>query len=151
MQYYFDEPEKRLLLREELNSWIGTPFRHGCGVKKYGTDCIRHVCGVLRNVGAVSPKIKIPNYPKDFHLHRSKELLREGVIDKLNVEEVGVENPKDGDIILYQFGRVASHASIYFRGCGYHSISGQNNMRLNYGHQFRHGKKKFGFRVLRGK
>jgi len=150
MKYLFEDKEIRLKLRRELDSWVGTPFRHGAGVKGYGADCIHHVVCVLQNVGAISKKIKIPNYPKDWHLHRSRELIVEGIVNQLNVENVGFDDPMDGDIILYQFGRCAAHSSIYYGGYGYHSITGQKNCRLHYSHEFKHGKKKYGFRLLGG-
>ena len=131
MKYYFENNNNLNKLRIALIEWIGTPYRHWCGVKGLGTDCIHFVVRIMEEIGAI-PKIKIPEYPRDWHLHRSEELLLSGIKTMLNVDEIDITNSDDfgsktiicdGDIILFQYGRTASHSAIYFDGSIYEALT----------------------------
>lgn len=120
---YFDTEEKIETLRAELLSWKNTPYKHCVGVKGAGVDCIFYVLRTLEAVGATNGKrIYIPPYPKDWHLHRGEQLLKEGIERELELVMIGERKGKfllmrediaDGDIILYKFGRHAAHCGIY--------------------------------------
>lgn len=111
MKYYFEDKDRQEQLGKVLNSWLRTPFRHCCGVKGLGCDCIHFVIGVLEELD-FGP-FKVQNYARDWHLHNRNELLANGIKKQLKVEEV--KKPyKNGDIICFEFGKAYSHASIYF-------------------------------------
>ena len=132
-----------------LEEWKNTPFRHHCGVKGCGTDCIHFVLRVLQEVGAVPPgEIILPEYPKDWHLHRKEEWLLPEVKRLLNVEEVALFLPIDGDIFLYKYGHVCSHASIYYDGRLYQSLTRVGVKRLAFADRTWHKRKKHSFRVV---
>lgn len=125
MNWYFDNAEAIARLKTELDSWIGTPFRHGCGVKQCGTDCIHFVWRSIQSAIPDHPPVVIPEYSKQWHLHRSEELLLNGVRDQFRGEELEQLEPgRDGDLYLFQFGRTTSHAGILLSGKIYHAISG---------------------------
>jgi hypothetical protein len=85
VKYYFEEIEKQKQLKKILDEWLNTPFRHHCGVKGLGCDCIHFVACVLDELGIlILTKKTIPDYPKDWHLHNTRELLEEGIIKNLN-------------------------------------------------------------------
>lgn len=71
--------DERARLVAEAESWIGTPYHTGARVKGAGVDCLTFVAGVFENAGLV-PKLAIPHYPPDWHLHRDDERYLEGVL-----------------------------------------------------------------------
>jgi len=131
MRYWFDDKERVRALRAELESWRGTPFRHKCGVKGLGADCIHMVCHALINVGAVPAGImrRVPDYPRDWHLHTRNTLLQDMIekhlpVDRVPVAREDISALRDGDIVLYKFGRSNSHAAIICGGTIYQVIEG---------------------------
>lgn len=124
MKWWFEDYERQVTLLAEINSWLGTPYRHQCGVKGKGTDCIYFVATALHNVGAFKGRIPvIPPYPKDWHLHRGEARLYNGLKRQLDAEEVGMDEMMNGDVVLFQFGRHAAHSSIYFNGDVYQCLT----------------------------
>lgn len=102
-----NETEKRQQIVAEAESWLRTPYHHQGFVKGAGVDCafllvkVYHACGLI-------PDIDPRPYPPDWHLHRSEERYLSWV-EKYAIQ---VEEPKPGDIVLYQFGRCISHGAI---------------------------------------
>ncbi len=123
MKYVFEDEEKRTKLKTILDEWLGTPFRHRTGVKGLGCDCIHFVAGVYEEMNLLSiPKNAWPDYPKDWHLHNTRELLVEGIQKYLSVERVESRDFMDGDLLVYKFGKAAAHAGIYFGGYVYQAV-----------------------------
>jgi cell wall-associated NlpC family hydrolase len=120
-QPFFDSPVEIDQLREEVASWVGTPYRHWCGVKGLGCDCIHFVARVFESQGG--GPYKIPWYPKDWHLHLGRELLMEGILANSKAVEVPISEVKNGDIVLYRFGRASSHSAIYLDNHVYSAIT----------------------------
>lgn len=91
-------------------SWLGTPYHTGGRVKgpQGGIDCLTLLAEVFTEAGLV-PRIPIPYYPADWHLHRSVERYLEGLL-KYTLEIEGP--PQPGDIALWKFGRCFSHGAI---------------------------------------
>lgn len=121
MKYLFESEEKVKELGDILESWLNTPFRHYSGVKGLGCDCIHLVARVFEEMG-MGP-FKIPQYSKDWHLHKTSELLMDGIKERIKVEELPPENPIDGDVILFKFGKAASHSALFYNGRIYHAIT----------------------------
>jgi len=150
MKYYFEDPEKQIELGRELESWIGTPFRHWAGVKGMGTDCIHFVVRVMESMGVRSVDgsfFDMPRYQKDWHLHNDAELLLFGVLQQAKVSLQPLRDPMNGDVFLFQFGRVCSHAAIYYEGRLYQAIAGQRVSKLPFEAVW-HKRKRFNYRVL---
>ncbi|HEX3747586.1 MAG TPA: hypothetical protein VHW09_26810 [Bryobacteraceae bacterium] len=89
-------------------SWIGTPYHTGARVKGQGADCITLLAGIFEEAALV-PRIEIPTYSPQWHLHHSAERYLEGLL-KYTKEIPGP--PKPGDIALWKFGRCFSHGAI---------------------------------------
>ncbi len=124
MKYFFENKENRDKLKKILESWIGTPFRHQCGVKGLGTDCAYFIANVFIELGLIQwRKDLIPDYPKDWHIHNTRELLKETIEKTLNVIQIDInEEFFDGDIFLFHFGKAASHVAIYFENNLYQAL-----------------------------
>jgi len=149
MKYYFDSPNKQEELKKILDSWMGTPFRHHCGVKGFGTDCIFFVAKIFEELGVLEwRKNLILSYPPDWHLHNTKQRLLEGLMKELNVENVGFDSFLNGDIILYHFGKAASHASIFFDDHVYQAVNNIGVIRLHYLDETWNKRKKYNLRIL---
>ena len=121
MKYLFENEEKTKELGRILESWLNTPFRHYSGVKGLGCDCIHLVARVFEEMG-MGP-FKIFQYPKDWHIHKVNDLLINGIKEQLKVEEFSPENPINGDIILFKFGKAASHSALFYNGRIYHAVT----------------------------
>ena len=121
---YFEDIHKQEVLEVVLNSWMGTPYRHWSGVKGEGCDCIHFIARVFEELG-MGP-FKIEHYSKDWHLHNTDELLLSGLSRELNLLKISAVNnePMNGDIVLYKFGKASSHSAIYYDGEVYQSING---------------------------
>ncbi|MBU2548356.1 MAG: C40 family peptidase [Proteobacteria bacterium] len=133
MTAFFSSPSSQALLKAELDSWLGTPYRHWCGVKGKGADCIHFVLRVYQALGLVQwRRGLVPEYPADWHLHNTGELLLDGVVRELNVEPVDPDSPQNGDLVLFRFGKAVSHAAIYFEGGLYQSMTGYGVRRLSW-------------------
>ena len=127
----FESKEKQNELKMILDSWVNTPFKHHCGVKNKGCDCIHFVARVFEEMGIVTLS-KVPNYPRDWHLHNTRELLSEAIENYLTVEKVKLNSLKNGDIILSHYGKAASHAAIYFDGYVYQAIIDIGVCKINF-------------------
>jgi len=146
--YYFDDIEKQKELKRILDEWIGTPFRHHCGVKGLGCDCIHFVARVFEELG-VMRNVTIPNYPKDWHLHNTRELLEEGIFRHLKVEKVSLSNFMNGDIICSHFGKAASHAGVFFDGYVYQALNEIGVRKINFSDKKFRARMKFAYRILK--
>ena len=98
----------------EARQWLGTPYHHAARVKGAGVDCLMLVlevygrAGVFVRRGVEVASIPIPRYSRDIMLHRSEETYLEG-IRRYAVE---TDCPERGNIALWKFGRIYSHAGI---------------------------------------
>ena len=147
MKYLFEDIKKQEQLKEILDSWLGTPFRHYAGTKKLGADCIHFVARVLQEMEILG-KVTIPSYAPDWHLHKTYKLLVNGILEYLNVENVGFKNLMNGDIILYYFGKTAAHASIYYDEHIYQAVNGIGVIRTSFYDKMWYKRKQYNFRLL---
>jgi hypothetical protein len=158
MTYYFEDPDKREALYKELESWVGTPFKHRMGAKGLGCDCFVFWMKVMEapEVGVLIPGMtRLPKYDVNWCLYRSEEILLDRVRNHPAVTEIDMGNPPsdfndpmDGDIFLYQFGRVHGHSSIYCRNQLYHSISDIGVRATPWKDSLFTPRLKFGFRAV---
>jgi len=156
MRWYFEDINRQLRLKAIIDSWIGTPFRHRCAVKgkQGGVDCIHFVAEVFKELGVIQD-YTVPEYEHDWHLHKSEEkLLRsifkfaEALKDKGSLKNVGFNDPKNGDIIMFQFGRTVSHASIYYDKRIYQSLTGMRVEPRPFHDKSTDFRKKYEFRIF---
>lgn len=148
VKYYFESIEKQKALKKALDEWLGTPFRHHCGVKGLGCDCIHFGKRIYEELGLLIDTV-IPNYPKDWHLHNTRELLKEELIKNLNVEKVGLFDLINGDIILSHFGKAASHVGIYFDGYVYQAMNHVGVCKINFNDRKFKKYMRFAYRILK--
>jgi len=149
MTGFFDSEERQASLKTVLDSWLGTPWRHWAGMKGAGADCIHFVVRVLEETGAVDRRyLAIPHYAADWHVHRDRELLLEGLRKIPNLVEVGIEEPQNGDLILFKFYKATSHAGFYFDGRLYHSVMNIGVIASPWTERIWHKHRSHGFRVM---
>jgi len=133
MKYYFETEERQNELKQVLDSWVGTPWRHHCGVKGRGADCIHFVAGVLMDCGALTwKKGMIPDYAPDWHMHKPNSRMWDGIRKALTVEHVDPANPMNGDLMLFRFGYATSHSAIFFEGLLYQAVNVVGVQKLRY-------------------
>ena len=150
MEYYFDDINNLDRLKNILIEWKGTPYRHHCGVKGLGCDCIHFVARVLEELRLIVwDKNLIPDYAKDWHLHNTREILSEGIIEKLNVKKIGINELKDGDIVLIHYGKAASHAAFYFDEHLYQSLNGVGVTKIHASDRLFRRQMKFAYRIIK--
>ena len=149
-KFLFDDPKKVEELRRELEEWIGTPWRHRVAVKGLGADCIYFVAGVFHNLKVFNFEIAHkPDYPPDWHLHNTRELLMETIKRSVPVVEISLDEIRNGDIILSHYGKAASHASIYLDGFLYHCIHPGGVIKASFDDRNWREKMRFALRILK--
>jgi len=134
IKYFFSDEEKRADLKRVMDEWLNTPFRHKTCVKGLGCDCVHFVGGVMEELHlCVVKRLKIPNYPRDWHLHNTRELLLEGIEAAFDVVAISLDgNLMDGDLILSHYGKASSHIGVYFGGYVYQAVDGIGVNRINF-------------------
>ena len=147
--FYFERAEQQKQLKQILDSWLNphTPFRHHCGVKGLGCDCIHFIVRVYEEMGLLTG-VTIPDYPKDWHLHNTRELLAEGIKRELNVEVVKLGHLRNGDIILFHYGKAASHGGVYFDGYVYQALNNVGVCKINFNDKKFKNRMRFIYRIL---
>lgn len=146
---YFEDIENQKRLKIIIEEWVGTPFRHHCGVKGKGCDCIHFVAKVFEELGLLTlNRRNVPNYPKDWHLHNTRELLSEAIEKYLKVKKVKLTDLKNGDIVLSHYGKASSHAAIYFDNYMYQAINNVGVRKINFKDDKFKKRMKFAYRVL---
>ena len=146
---FFETEAKQQELKKILDSWIGTPFRHHCGVKGLGCDCIHFVACVFDEMKIIKMTKKlIPDYPKDWHIHNTRELLLEGIKKFLKTEDVEFKNLKNGDIILSHYGKASSHIGIYLDGYVYQALEKIGVCKINIKDKKFKERMRFAVRIL---
>jgi hypothetical protein len=152
MPWYFEPVERQLRLKAIMDTWIGTPFRHrGCvrGLKG-GVDCIHFTAEVFKELGIID-SYELPKYGKDWHMHRAGEQLLAGIFDFADahptyaLRDVGINNPMNGDVYMYKWGRASAHTSIYYDGLVYQVLTNTRVEEYPWG-QDSH-RRRFGLRV----
>ena len=91
----------------EARTWLKTPYHHAAAVKGAGVDCLMLLAQVYQACGLIEPPV-IPYYPMDVMMHRGHETYLDGVLHYAHQ----VDAPQPGDIALWKFGRMFSHAGI---------------------------------------
>lgn len=118
------EQAERLAVVQEALTWLGTPWHHQGRVKGAGVDCAMLLAECYEAAG-LTTRVEPEPYPQDWHLHQGEELFQQEV--ERHAAKVD-RTPLPGDIVLYRFGRTASHGAIvvawpqvihaYLRGAG---------------------------------
>ena len=152
MRYYFEDVDKQKDLEKILESWIHphTPYRHHCGVKGMGCDCIYFVARVLEEMGVLKwRKDIIPDNPRDSHMHNTRELLAESIEREMRVERVELSGLMNGDIILYHYGQACSHAAIFLGESIYHSVDRSGVVKTPFSDLTFRKRAQYAYRILR--
>jgi cell wall-associated NlpC family hydrolase len=105
--------KEELILRQQIvdeaKTWLGTKWHHEARIKGAGVDCGLYLLETYKNVGLVED-IKVDHYPKDFMFHRNEEFFIELI--QLFSHEILEPPYLPGDVIIFRFGRIFSHAAI---------------------------------------
>lgn len=148
VMYYFEDIEKQKELKIIIDSWLGTPYKHHIGVKGMGCDCIHLIARVFEEMGKLPIIKRLPDYPRDWHLHNTRELLLEKIQKYLKGEILSIHDDMlNGDIVLSHYGKAASHAGIYFNNYVYQSLDNIGVRKINFNDQTFKKKMKFIYRI----
>lgn len=119
---FFSDEKKVERFKEILLSWLGTPYMHMVAVKGRGADCSLFIGQCLVEMG-VFEKIEYEYYPRDWHIHTTREYVLEGIErNKKNLskglmfKEIPLNNElMFGDWIVFSISPkgVANHSAIY--------------------------------------
>jgi NlpC/P60 family putative phage cell wall peptidase len=93
-----------------MESWLGTPWVHGQALKGVGTDCVRFIISVAKAADWIPQDYKPPVYNQDWALHNEVSIL------ELEIQKFAYKVSPPfavGDILLFVYGKCASHAGIY--------------------------------------
>lgn len=104
------EAEGRARVVAEALSWLGTPYHHRARLKGVGVDCAQLPLAVYAAAGLIED-FDTGDYPFDWHQHRSEERFA-GVVLTVARELDGIDQARDGDLILWRYGRAYSHGTL---------------------------------------
>ncbi len=104
-----DEATERSRVVQEALSWLGTPYHLNGRVMGAGADCATLLVAAFEGAGLLND-VHLADYHAGFHLHRGDEIYLEG-IQQYCIETVK-DRPQPGDIIMYRYGRIVSHAAL---------------------------------------
>jgi cell wall-associated NlpC family hydrolase len=150
MEYFFDDAEKQKDLKRILDEWMGTPFRHQCGVKGMGCDCSWFVARVFEELGVLQwRKNLMPDYPKDWHLHNTRELLKETFEKEFKAERIDFGSFRNGDVVLFHYGKAASHIGIFSDGYIYQALERIGVCRVTAAEKMLRQRMRFAYRILK--
>lgn len=105
-QNQLSELQSRIL--DEASSWLGTKYEHRARIKGAGVDCVQLLIAVYVAVGELPPDIDTGDYPMDFGFNRDEERYLHNILRFA----VPVDTPQVGDVAVFKYGRVVSHAGI---------------------------------------
>lgn len=94
----------------EALTWKGTPWHHKARLKGVGVDCAMFPAAVYEASGLIEHVD--PDYPRQWMMHRERELFVEWVI-KVGGREIERGAVLPGDLGLWKFGRTFSHGGIF--------------------------------------
>lgn len=137
---YFKDEDKWQVYRDEVLSWVGTPYRHLKMVKGRGADCTLFIGAVFKAIGILTD-IKYDYYPRDWHIHKPSEFVieqlhrhfREFSVPGIDIIKIGTRENEDflrGDVLCFSLSTtgVTNHATIWF---GYFSETRERNQMFN--------------------
>lgn len=103
-------------ISDAAKKWLGTPYMNNTMVRGVGVDCAYLLVAALVDSGVMRADwLEIENYSNEWHLHHSEEKYLKYV--QQVADEVDMTSPiKEGDFLLYQYGRCISHGAIYVGG-----------------------------------
>lgn len=146
---YFETIERQKQLKKIMDEWLDTPFRHRCGVKKLGCDCIHFAARVAEEIGFLKwADDMIPDYPKDWHIHNTRELLKEALEKNPKIKRIALFEVKNGDVLLSHFGMASSHIGFYFDGYMYQALNKIGVCRIRFSDKSFKKRMKFAYRLL---
>ena len=147
MTNFFDE-ENLKKLETILNSWENTPYRHHCGVKGRGADCVHFVGRVLEELKIFRWRESlVPDYPRDWHLHNTREALLENLMREIPGRLIELSEIQDGDLVFSHYGKAASHAAIFYKGYLWQSLTDIGVVKINLNDQNMKKNLKYAYRV----
>lgn len=98
----------RAAIVAEAMRWIGTPYHHAANVRGAGVDCAMLLVEVYKAVGLAPVDFDPRPYSMQWFLHRDDERY----LGFIGLHATRVVEPEIGDVLMYRFGRSASHGAI---------------------------------------
>jgi len=150
MNYLFDNKNKAEQLHALLKEWLHTPYRHWCGVKREGCDCIHFIIRILEEF-KYGP-FHIPQYARDWNRHNKEELLLNEITKQIINKGSGTfgnkDTPVNGDILLYKFGNTISHVGFFFDAHVYQAINSVGVERIHWKDKTWFKRRRFNLRMV---
>jgi len=116
MKSFFEDERRFNALQSEIQRWKGTPSRPHQGRPGVGTDCVRFVHGVLKNIGAL-PEMEWPPYVTRGGGEQMLHLCRSTILGLRGVTPIWAEGDNEspfrliqrGDFLLISTGKALHH------------------------------------------
>lgn len=117
-RHTFDSAEsatRRSAFINEAMLWIGTPFVDCMDVRgpRGGVDCAMLLTRASVDAGLLPPFDPRPYSPRHMQ-HSSEERFLGWIRDRLGAVEV--DEPRVGDVLVWQFGRCFCHGAVLWNG-----------------------------------
>lgn len=120
---YFANQENAKKLGDELEEWIGTPYKHYCNIKKRGVDCALFLATVFINL-KILKILDYEYYSKDWHKHSKANIFLnnfehnvcKNLAENLKIEriEISLSPVEAGDWLMFaSHCKQINHSAIY--------------------------------------
>jgi len=103
-------PAQRAAVVAEAMTWLRTPFHHQARVKGDGVDCVNLLVAAYSGAGLL-PSLALGEYARNWHFHQDEPRFLAEVQKYCDRVPEG-ETPQPGDIVMFSYGRHASHGAI---------------------------------------
>lgn len=112
MKPFFTDENRLRKMRDEVSSWIGTPFRDGWRVKGVGCDCLQLAVAIYNACGLRDQVVTPPYTVGAWKGLRVSPIL--GWLDGSPLfRKIESIEPIPGDLLCFLQGRVVYHLGIY--------------------------------------
>jgi len=117
---FYQDEERIDAFREEVQAWLGVPFRANCDCPRAGIDCARLQYWLHRSAWAL-PELEIPVVRMDHHWHNADSAIV-AFLEQLQSSDYHVKLVEladgaewiPGDLVLLKWGRCEHHITSYY-------------------------------------
>jgi len=112
MRKLFADPKKIKLLESQVESWLGTPYRHMAAQRGIAVDCVHFIENICKDVGIIREIKGHGEYRQDWYKTRDDAIINtiewyitdylcDGV-ESVTTKSLGFDRPFPGDLLCYR-------------------------------------------------
>lgn len=120
--YQFSDPRVREKALASCQKWLGTPHVNRVAVPGVGIDCVHLVHEIMKDCDLL-PEADLGRYTLMDGMYNPSDYLKRVFLTACIAEELTIDRPEFGDIVIFKTGKVSAHCGFYTPGFVWHSLS----------------------------